>query len=798
MKIALLPLLLLCLGSLPALAQSDALTSVQTRADNWHNVVLQEKLFVHTDKSFYLAGEILWCKLYCVEGDTHRPLDISKLAYVEIIDRDGKPVLQGKIALEKGLGEGSFYLTPSAASGNYRLRAYTNWMKNFGPETFFEQPLTIINTIKGVDTATIKDTSTNTPGEAVANPYSLSFYPEGGDLVTGLPSTVAFEAIDDQLQGINARGLILSGNGDTVSSFTTLREGMGTFQLTPGPGQTYKALLYCPDGITRSWPMPSVLPQGYTLHLNDAPGGTLTLAVHASPGLSPQNTRLFVHSGSSSAFTGQIPESTGDSALFIIPRSRLQEGNTRFTIFDASGRPRAERLFFILPRNWLNITATTDRPEYGLRQKVQLTIATKTREDEDLPANLSVAVYRLDSLQGYPKTDILSYLWMSSELTGRPLAYTKDTIDTDLWSLTHGWTRFRWTDVLNHPSGPRIFPPEIRGQLITGRLSDPHTGASAREITTWLSTPGYTFQFATTQTDSGGRFQFDIKDFYGQDGIVIHTLTEGYNYKVDAFSPFSEQYTKPPLPAFHLTGWQFHPLTRHSIGMQVQNVFTGDSLKHFALPRIDTMPFYGRPDYTYLLDDYTRFTSIEEVLREYVREINVTRPHGHLHVVMLNEPAHDVFRDGKTLVLLDGVPVPNDRIFTYDALKVKRLDVMPREYILGPSHFSGIASFTTYKGDYEGLELDSASLQLEYEGLQWRRQFYSPAYTTIRQTQSRLPDFRNVLYWSPNIQTGTKNQPVEFYTSDLPGDYLIVVQGLSPDGRAGVTYRRFTVHHPIP
>jgi hypothetical protein len=258
-------------------------------------------------------------------------------------------------------------------------------------------------------------------------------------------------------------------------------------------------------------------------------------------------------------------------------------------------------------------------------------------------------------------------------------------------------------------------------------------------------------------------------------------------------TPFSEQYTSSHLPPFRLTPSQFHLLTQHSVGMQVQNVYAGDSLKRYTAPHIDTTPFFTHADYSYLLDNYIRFTTIEEVLREYVREINITRPHGHLHLVMLNEPSHSVFNDTKTLVLLDGVPVPNDRIFSYDPLKVKKLDVIPREYILGPSHFSGIASFTTYKGDYEGLELDSSSLQIEYEGMQYHRQFYAPAYSTIRQTQGRLPDFRNVLYWSPDIRTGTKTTPVEFYTSDIPGDYLIVIQGLSPDGRAGVTYKRFTV-----
>lgn len=782
-----LAFLLCCFSALLTRAQSDALGSVQTRADAWRNSVLQEKLFVHTDKSFYLSGEILWCRVYCVDGNTHRPQEMSKLAYVEFLDQDNKSVLQGKIALEKGFGDGSFYIPPGMNTGVYRLRAYTNWMKNFGPETFFEQPVTIVNTIKGVDTAALTRTDS-------VNHYSLRLFPEGGDLVTGLPSTVAFETLNtNNGQAIEADGAILDNNNDTLAAFHTRIEGMGIFPFTPTAGHTYRAILHCPDGLTRTFPVPPVLPIGYTLHLVDDGGPALTLIVHASPGLIPQSSRLFVHSGTWSAFTGQPPTGgSGDSVAFTIPRAQLQEGNTRFTVFDEGGRPRAERQFFLPPSRKLAITAVTDKPDYTTREKLRLEIATT---DTGF-AHLSMAVYHLDSLQGEPPTDILRYLWTSSEWTGRiPSVHVFDDQTLGgLYSLTHGWSRFLWSDVITHPTGPHLFPPEIRGQFITGRLTDPHTGAPAKDITTWLSTPGFTFQFAATQTDTGGKFQFDVKDFYGQDGIVIHTGTDNYPYKVDAFTPFSEQYARDyPLPNFRLTRSQLPLLMRHHIGMQVQNVYIGDSLKRFDAPRIDTTPFYGRGDYTYLLDNFVRFTSIEEVLREYVREINITRKRGHQHIVMLNEPFHSVFTDDKTLVLLDGIPVPNDRIFAYDPLKVRKLEVIPREYILGPSHFSGIASFTTFRGDFEGLELDSTSLQLEYEGMQYHREFYSPAYTTIRQTDGRLPDFRNVLIWSPDIVAGTKPTPVEFYTSDLAGEYLIVIQGLSTDGHAGVTYKRFTV-----
>jgi hypothetical protein len=774
------------------------LLSLLTLAASPQSATFKEKIFVHTDKPFYLAGEVLWCKLYCVDATTHKPLDLSKVAYLELLDKDNRPILQGKSPLHQGQGETSFYLPPSINTGNYRLRAYTSWMKNFGPESFFEEPLTVVNTFKGFIVDSAKPQPPNVP-------YTLTFFPEGGDLVNNLPSTVAFEATDDWGRPITTSGYVVTDKRDTVAFFHTGPEGMGKFSLTPSSAYTYTAIFRCPDDITRSQALPAMLDKGYTIHLRENDTKTLFLTVYASPTLQPGRTRLVSSTGSLTT-TSAEPVISGDSAVFQVDRSRLQDGVSRFTLIDETGSPVAERLFFTPPGGMLNITAASDRPEYGLRRKVQLSLSVKGEDGSPRPSRLSIAVYRLDTLQGYPTTDITRYLWLSSELKGHLPAIALTSADADLLMLTHGWRRFDAPAIRQpaSPSKPR-FTPELRGQLISGRITDARSGAALQDVITWISAPGPHFQFASAQTDDDGRFQIELKDFYGKDGLVIHANTRfNDSFKVDIFSPYSEQYTKGPLRPLILTDSQRSLLTRHSIAVQTQNIYTGDSLNRFRLPVVDTLPFYGHPDFTYRLDEFVRFTTMEEVLREYVREINVNRVRGQLHLLMLNEPAKEVFDDGKTLVLLDGIPVPDDRIFTYDPQKVRRLDVIDREYILGPCHFSGIASYITYKGDYEGLALDPLTQLVDYEGLQWHREFYAPKYETPLQARSRMPDFRNLLYWNPSVTAGADpgnpqspgSATLDFYTSDMPGSYLIVVQGLSPDGQTGVTYQRFTVTAP--
>ena len=142
----------LLFSSIYAAAQNEAaVNNLQQQFNNYQQQAVQEKIFVHTDKDFFLAGDILWFKVYAVDALNNKPDDLSRVAYVEVIDGDKKPVLQAKIKLEAGSGKGSFQIPTSVRSGSYVIRAYTNWMKNFSAELYFSKPLTIVNTYKNID-----------------------------------------------------------------------------------------------------------------------------------------------------------------------------------------------------------------------------------------------------------------------------------------------------------------------------------------------------------------------------------------------------------------------------------------------------------------------------------------------------------------------------------------------------------------------------------------------------------------------------------------------------------------------
>ncbi len=206
---------ILLLAWVKTYSQNDSLSIL---FNNYSANHLQEKIFAHSDKENYVTGEILWFKLYVTDAHLNLPLPLSKLAYVELLSANKKPVFQTKIELQKAMGDGSILIPYSLQSGNYIFRCYTNSMKNSGAAYYFEKQLTIINPLKKPEWI-LPITST----------YQAQFFPEGGNLVNGIESKLGFKITDQNGESIDAKGFIEDENHLQVLQFETKKFGMGQF-----------------------------------------------------------------------------------------------------------------------------------------------------------------------------------------------------------------------------------------------------------------------------------------------------------------------------------------------------------------------------------------------------------------------------------------------------------------------------------------------------------------------------------------------------------------------------------------
>lgn len=766
----------------------DTLTK---KFDYYRSNFATEKIYAHIDQHLYLTGETLWFKLYLVDGSLHRPTEISKVAYVEILDKNNRPVVQSKVSLKDGHGNGSLFLPAVIEGGNYTFRAYTSWMKNFGPEYYFHTDVSIINTFKKLDL-----------DKSNAQKIIAQFFPEGGNLVYGLRSKIAFRVTDSQGNGIFFSGAIVDQQNDTVTTFQPAKFGMGSFYLTPEQGKEYSVIVDDEQKHRNTFKLPSINDSGYVMHVRDSTENELALKIdsRASEGSKGPLVYVFAHTRNMIAVASMNFLKDG-RATVLIPKRNLQEGISQITVFDSDMRPVCERLYFKQITKRLSVEITPSQREFGIRRKVSLDINVKDTEDQAQTSNLSLAVYKVDSLTKPSENNILNYLWLTSDLNGNvesPEYYLKQNdpevrLNVDNLMLTHGWRRFTWNDVLSKPSIAVAFVPEYRGHIIRGKVTRPGE-QSANGVLTYLSAPARNIQLYGSSSAGDGDVKYEMKDFSGPRKIIVQTNTTKDSIStIEIASPFSDRFGPRRVPGFNLAQTLEPLIVSRSIGMQVQDVFYQDRNKIKA-SGVDTTAFYGKADATYYLDDYTRFPVMEEILREYVPGVLVRKRRDGFHFLILDEVNRKVF-DEDPLVLLDGIPVfDTDKIMEFDPLKVRKLEVLTRRYYMGVLSLPGVVSFTTYAGDLAGFQLNPRTIQLDYEGLQLQREFYSPSYETSKLRDSRLPDQRQLLFWAPEVITDKDGKKhLEFFTSDITGDYEVVVEGMTSKGVSGKGTGSFAV-----
>lgn len=791
--------------SLHAAGQKNELTFLQNSVENYTKNNLQEKLYVHTDKNFYVANEICWFKIYNVDAIFNKPLNISKVAYLELIDNNNKAVWQEKIALNEGSGNGSMLIPNAIATGNYTLRAYTNWMKNFNASFFFEKKISILN-------PSLTQENNYTPTK---ENYSIQIFPEGGNLVAGQFSKVAFKIVNQFGKGVQAKGYLLNEKGDTITRCNTSSlgigsMGMGNFTFTPQTNQGYSLSLTTNDDKIINQKLPNVFDKGYTLSLGNSTAdaspndNASTININIA-GLALENTNVYllVHARGivSHTIAGQIKN--GSSSL-TIDKSKLKEGINIFTLFNQAQEPVCERLYFNYPKNVLETSLEIESAVLAKRRKVNLQIATKQGMNGFTAANTSMAVYKIDSIQSLDENNIQNYIWLSSDLTGHienPASYFQNINNNTLLAmdelmLVNGYRRFKWENVLAGTIPSFKYLPELAGSIITGKMVQKGSTTPIKDITGFISMPSKNTLFKAGISDENGHIQFEFPHLYNEGQVILQADSSKYNtYKIEIDNPFyisknNSQIIEPIL----LPKLNKEIIQQLNSNIEIQNHFKADYLNRFQDPSIDSNAFYYKPDYTYYLDLYARFTTMEEVIREYVTPITLTKNEGRFQLAVYDDQNKRFF-DKAPLVLLDGVPILNmDKFIEYDPLKIRKLEVVSRTYFSGNLAFNGIANFITYNGKMEGYELDPRATLIDYKGLQLQREFMAPVYENQNQIDSRIPDFRHLLHWSANINTTSKGKiNTSFYTSDVPGKYAIILQGISKQGQPIYKQTIFTV-----
>ncbi|MBN2774771.1 MAG: hypothetical protein JXR31_11010, partial [Prolixibacteraceae bacterium] len=195
-----------------------------------------QKLYIHTDRDIYFLGETIWFSAYLLDGQNQVPVVGDQNLIVDLIDTTGNIARSGLYRLADGSSSGGILLTDSIQTGKYVLRAYTNYLRNFGDESFFYKPLSIDR----VRSSAVPETASES--EILEN-IEAHFMPEGGFLLENTMNIVAFKITGKGGVEVNTSGYVVDEKGENVAGFQTEYQGMGKFNFYPIPGEKYKAVL---------------------------------------------------------------------------------------------------------------------------------------------------------------------------------------------------------------------------------------------------------------------------------------------------------------------------------------------------------------------------------------------------------------------------------------------------------------------------------------------------------------------------------------------------------------------------
>ena len=158
-----------------------------------------EELYIKTDRDLYIAGEKVWLKIFKLNGLNRTPENLSKVVYIDILDIYNNPIDQLKIGVDEYSGSASFSLPDTLSTGNYILRSYTSWMKNFSKDLFSYKKISVINPFETI--SDIKIPSRNSIVDSVV------FYPEAGHLIAGLETMVGIRSMNKKGEPVSMKWL---------------------------------------------------------------------------------------------------------------------------------------------------------------------------------------------------------------------------------------------------------------------------------------------------------------------------------------------------------------------------------------------------------------------------------------------------------------------------------------------------------------------------------------------------------------------------------------------------------------
>ncbi len=754
----------------------------------------QEKIHLHLDKPYYAIGEEMWFKAYVVTAEKKEPSLLSNVLYIDLINDKNEVAKKAKLEVINGYANGNINLIDSLTTGIYRIRAYTNYMRNYDASFFFEKTINIVNVL---DKDIVKFKKEN-PLE-----LSLKFFPEGGKLVTGIRSKVGIKALSSDGLGLNLSGYIVNKSKVKVAEFTTEFAGMGVFAFTPLPEEKYTAIVQLENGITKEFDVPKVEENGYVFSINHTES-ELTIRISLSSKLVDGKELYVVGQANGKSYASFASKIDNSSVIAKLDKKLFPTGIVHFTLFDQLLNPISERLIFVNHNDSVKINIVNKSLANLIKKKAEFNVAITDINNEAIEGNYSIAVTDMDlvKLDENEETTILSNLLLTSDLKGfieKPNYYfnTKNPDrekHLDNLLLTQGWSRFVWKDINNQAEPTITFRPEqsleISGKIFN-QYNKPLTNA---KVSLFSTTPGLILKLDTI-SDIKGNFVFDRLDLPYSASFIFQATDRKKSKDVKI------TINEPPIvnkSTFYGLSYTIEPYIENSKKM-FQEMIKYNMMNSSIL--LNTVEIKSKSVLKPLLNvpnSANASGAADQVITEkmLVGAINIYsifyKTPG---VIVRNGLIYGV--RGRTsmssaqkpmLLIVDGVILPPDFLPDINPMDIAGIEVLSSAYnsaVYGDDGAGGVIHITNKKGGIGKGAAATNTAKVSNVGFNVIKEFYSPDYDDPK-TNQQFQDLRSTIYWNPKLITdksGTAN--FDYFNASTPGNYRITIEGIDAFGNIG-------------
>lgn len=763
-----------------------------------------EKAYLHFDKPYYAAGDTTYFKAYVTMGQRHEPSQISSILHVDLINTQNKIDQSLLLDVTGGIGKGDFALPDSLPKGNYKVRAYTDWMRNNGEAGFFYQTIAVGSLLGNKVSESADKNQQQIPGKP-----EIQFLPEGGSLVNGIKSKIAFKAIGSNGLGVAVKGTIADNTGKTITSFTSAHLGMGWFYLQPEEGKSYSASLIFADGTQNTIDLPHAEELGITLTANNDSIQKTSVVITANNAAYLQNKgkdySLLIYSGG----VATIVTSPLDNPeiKFDIAKHRLRTGVATLTLFSPNGEPLSERLFFVQNYDDMRLAVKSDKAAYAAREKVTIKLNAKSRVDSLIAGNFSVSVTDENKVPVDENTEntLLSNLLLTSDLKGnveQPNYYFTNVTDEklkelDLVMLTHGYRQFEWKQLLNNGYPPVTWQPETALE-VNGIAKTTGGKPLAKGVVTLMSAKGHTF--LSEQTDNNGNFRFKNLVFSDTTNFILQATTaKGNNstqltYAAKAAPPvladnrqIIQDNNGPTSLYLKNTEKQQEQLNRQSLGKVT--ILNEVKIKARKSEPSAIAARYGFVDHVIRGSEIGLGSQLAIKLMWRIPGVEIlSEDRIHYYAKLRNKSSGA--KPKPMRIVLDGMEMPTS--FDLNSLSAVTIDKIESMVNTSDSDTFGVLAITTKYGLQPEDIASTGFLPIKAKGFYKAREFYSPKYEST--IPGKFADLRTTIYWNPNVITDRDgNASFEYFNADGKGSYRVVIEGIDDKGNLGRQVYRYKV-----